>query len=141
MTLHGRKKTAVESILYQVRMQSIIFFYGLSCIVSNESFLAMWTIQIDRTHVLGYRLLGRRSDPPGVEPCRCLTSPDSNRNIEEASPPVFTAEVTMRANAHTTQNDSDTNIRLQQNKIIVHKMVVRIGDTKPRLRESVVHTA
>mmetsp|Transcript_7877 Transcript_7877/g.19328 ORF Transcript_7877/g.19328 Transcript_7877/m.19328 type:complete len:92 (-) Transcript_7877:47-322(-) len=89
-------------------MQSIIFFYRLSCIVSNESFLAMRTIQIDRSlYRLGYRLLGRRSDPPGVEPCRCLTSPDSNRKIDEASPPVLTAEVTMRANAHTAQNNYD----------------------------------
>jgi hypothetical protein len=52
-------------------------------------------------NVLCYRFLGRRSAPSGPALGRPLVSPASNRNIDAASPPDLTADVTMRANAHT----------------------------------------
>jgi len=54
-----------------------------------------------RRAVAIYRFLGRRSDPSGLIPGRWLTSPDSNLRTDAASPPDLTAEVTIRANAHT----------------------------------------
>ena len=48
-----------------------------------------------------YRLLGRRRDPSGPALGLSFTSPDSNRKMDAASPPFSTAEVTMRAKAHT----------------------------------------
>lgn len=58
-------------------------------------------LELRNSPSLRYRLLGRRRDPPGLG--RPFVSPASNRNIDAASPPVFTAEVTIRANAHTEQ--------------------------------------
>mmetsp|Transcript_26155 Transcript_26155/g.71732 ORF Transcript_26155/g.71732 Transcript_26155/m.71732 type:complete len:90 (+) Transcript_26155:1363-1632(+) len=50
-----------------------------------------------------YRRRGLLSFPPGTGPGP-LTSPASSLRIDAASPPDFTAEVTIRANAHTEHN-------------------------------------
>ena len=78
-----------------------------------------------------YRFLGRRSEPPGTEPGRCLMSPDSSRNIDAASPPALTAEVTMRANAHTERIVAH---KMEQ-KRPMHKMV-RVDQTEQTIRLS-----
>ena len=76
--------------------------------------------------VLRYRLLGRRIDLLELEPGRCFVSPPSNRNIDEASPPALTAEVTIRANAHTIEAMVTQTLNCQKN---MHKMT-RIGQTE-----------